>query len=1276
VGFNNPGVPWHEIERTLSDRKPAADPAGWWSRRGAHDGFESTSDAGPDRTGDAGRDAGGGESGRDGRPPDGRAPRVPEGANGGDSPAWSRQRTAYEPPGQLRRRTSTTPYAELHCHSSFSFLDGASHPEELAEEAARLGLDALALTDHDGFYGVVRFAEAARAVGVPTAFGAELSLGLTRSQNGEADPEGDHLLVLARDPEGYARLAATLSTGHLDGREKGKPDYSSVDWAGAHGDHWLVLTGCRKGAVPRALVRDGPAAAERELARLVEVFGVGNVVVELSDHGDPLDSARNDALAALAVRAGLGIVATNNVHYAAPARRRLATALAAVRSRRSLDDLAGWLPAAGTAHLRSGDEQAVRFARWPGAVEHAAELGRACAFDLSLVAPQLPPFPCPDGLGQMAYLRQLVEQGGVHRYGPRGARGLPIAETDRNRRAWAQIDHELAVIAALGYPGYFLVVWDIVEFCRRSGIYCQGRGSAANSAVCYALGITNADAVSLGLLFERFLSPERDGPPDIDIDIESGRREEVIQYVYRRHGRRHAAQVANVISYRARSAVRDMARALGYSTGQQDAWSKRIDPWSTVATTTGQADHEIPVPVLALAAEVEHMPRHLGIHSGGMVICDRPIVEVCPVEWGRFSGKAGVRDGLLRADGAGVTSVGVAVGEGGGPIAVGNGVHGDAGPGDHRGAGELAGLGHGGVGEQGRGDEVVPLRTVLQWDKDDCAAVGLVKFDLLGLGMLEVLHGTIDLVREVHGIDVDLATIPQDGEVYDMLCRADSVGVFQVESRAQMATLPRLQPRTFYDLVVEVALIRPGPIQGGSVHPYIRRRKGLEPVTYLHPLLERALSKTLGVPLFQEQLMQMAIDAAGFSPAEADQLRQAMGSKRSAERMERLRARLYAGMAERGVVGEVADRIWEKLAAFASYGFPESHSVSFAYLVYASSWLKRYYPAAFCAGLLNAQPMGFYSPHSLTQDARRHGVEVRTPDLNVSGTGATLEVAGPVGTPQSGTDGPVPGSGLAPGSEAASGPVTRIGRAPKGGPPGEWGRGGPAVRIGLGSVRGLGDDLARRIVVERRVNGPYADPEDLVRRVPGLSVGQLEALATAGAFGCFGLDRRRALWVAGAVARTGADRLAGIVTGVEAPPLPGMEPVDEARADLWATGVSPDGHPTVFVRELLDDLGVVPAARLVERPHGSRVTVGGVVTHRQRPATAGGTTFVNLEDETGLLNIVVSKGCWSHHRRVVRTSPALLVRGRLERIDGVINVIAERIEPLPIKAAVRSRDFR
>jgi error-prone DNA polymerase len=1086
------------------------------------------------------------------------------------------------------------PYAELHCHSNFSFLDGSSHPEELVEEAIRLGLDALALTDHDGMYGVVRFAEAAREVGMPTVFGAELSLGLARPQNGIADPEGCHLLVLARDPTGYTRLCRALSVAHLNGGEKGRPmidlealaalgagavpDLAAVGRSGSPAEpggaiglgpraelgagtgHWVVLTGCRKGAVPRVLLSEGPRRARVELAGLQELFGRDNVIVELWDHGDPLDSARNDALVEVADRQGADVVATNNVHYHHPGRRRLAAALAAVRARRSLDDIDGWLPAAATAHLRSGSEQRRRFARYPGVVERAGALGRACAFDLQLVAPRLPPWPTPPGHTEMSWLRALSEQGAGRRYGPRDA--------PRHPRAWGQVDYELDMIERLGFAGYFLIVWDIVEFCRTHDIYCQGRGSAANSAVCYALGITNADAVKLGLLFERFLSPERDGPPDIDVDIESGRREEVIQYVYQRYGRGCAAQVANVITYRPRSAVRDMGKALGAAPGQLDAWSKEVDAWGPLSATVAAGDHDIPAPVMALAAEVQHFPRHLGIHSGGMVLCDRPVAEVCPVEWARM------------AD-----------------------------------------------------------RSVLQWDKDDCAAAGLVKFDLLGLGMLTVLHATVDHVRSFHGVEVDLAALPQEPEVYEMLSRADSVGVFQVESRAQMATLPRLKPREFYDLVVEVALIRPGPIQGGSVHPYIRRRNGVEPVTYLHPLLERSLSKTLGVPLFQEQLMQMAIDVAGFTAAEADQLRQAMGSKRSVERMERLRARLYQGMADRGITGQVADRIYEKLLAFANFGFPESHSVSFAYLVYSSAWMKLRYPAAFCAGLLDGQPMGFWSPQTLVADARRHGVVVRGPDVNASAAASSLELC----------------------------PTSA---------------GGAAVRIGVSTVRHIGDDLAERIAAGR----PYRDLEDLVRRT-GPTTPQVEALATAGAFDGFGLTRREALWMAGAFAQAGPSleaatrsrsaRLPGLVSGAVPPALPDMDPVEVNRADLWAMSLSPDSYPTEFVRRDLDALGVVPAARLVGVPAGTRVVVAGVVTHRQRPATAQGTTFMNLEDETGLINVICSPGAWARYRRVARSEPALIVEGLLERVETVINVVADRVRPLHLALTeLRSRDFR
>ena len=875
-------------------------------------------------------------------------------------------------------------------------------------------------------------------------------------------------------------------------------------------------------------------------------FGRDRVSVELTHHGDPLDDERNAALGALARRFGLTVVATTAAHFAEPGRARLAMAMGAIRARQSLDEAAGRLAPLGGSHLRSGDEMARLFFRYPETITAAADLGEQCAFGLALIAPQLPLFDVPEGHTEDSWLRELVMVGAARRYGPRSS--AP--------EAYAQIERELDVIAALKFPGYFLVVHDITQFCRRNDILCQGRGSAANSAVCYALGVTAVDPIANELLFERFLSPARDGPPDIDIDIESDLREKAIQYVYDKYGRDYAAQVANVITYRGRSAVRDMARALGFSQGQQDAWSKQISRWNGLDDSPDIED--IPGPVIDLAMQIKNLPRHMGIHSGGMVICDRPIADVCPVEWARM------------AD-----------------------------------------------------------RSVLQWDKDDCAAIGLVKFDLLGLGMLSALHYAIDLIAEHKGIEVDLARLDlSDPAVYEMLQRADSVGVFQVESRAQMATLPRLKPRVFYDLVVEVALIRPGPIQGGSVHPYIKRRNGLEPVVYDHPSMEPALRKTLGVPLFQEQLMQLAVDCAGFSPAEADQLRRAMGSKRSTEKMRRLRDRFYAGMAQRhAITGEVADRIYEKLEAFANFGFPESHSLSFASLVYYSSWFKLYHPAVFCAALLRAQPMGFYSPQSLVADARRHGVTVRGPDVNASLAHATCE------------------------------------------------DGGLAVRLGLGAVRHIGDDLAQRIVDERTANGPYASLLDLTGRVV-LSVPQTEELATAGALGCFDITRREALWAAGAAANQRPDRLPGVGSSSHVPTLPGMTEVELAAADVWATGISPDSYPTQFLRDDLDAMGVVPAGRLLDVPDGSRVLIAGAVTHRQRPATAQGVTFMNIEDETGMVNVLCTPGVWARHRKLAQTASALLIRGQVQNATGAVTVVAERMGRISMKVGSRSRDFR
>ncbi|MGO1582870.1 MAG: PHP domain-containing protein [Actinomycetaceae bacterium] len=1223
-------------------------------------------------------------------------------------------------------------YAELHAHSAFSFLDGANLPEDLAAEAARLGLDALALTDHDGLPGVVRLAEAARTLGLPTVIGAELGIGSTgrtsaavgggtHGLGGPADPDGQHLLVLARGREGYARLSAAISRAHLATGVKGRARYDLAELATTAGGQWMVLTGCRKGAVRRALEpergRFDPAAAARELARLADLFGRDNVAVEVTDTGDPLDQVRGAALAQLAEDTRLPLVATGGVHCARPQDVALAHVMAATRARASLEEIDGWLPAA-PAHLRSAEEMLSIHRHHPYAVSAAADLAADLAFDLRLVAPDLPPHPVPPGHTEATWLRELTHRGAERRYGPRGA--------ERIAGAWQMIDHELAIIDELGFPGYFLIVHEIVDFCAENGILCQGRGSAANSAVCFALGITAVDAVTHRLLFERFLSPGRSGPPDIDLDIESGRREEVIQFVYERYGREHAAQVANVIAYRPRSAVRDAARALGHGTGQQDAWAKSVERWGSLRTpdagdevpgangaggtptregnapsgrdggapggrdgvapdappgpgervwweveTVGRSGvapevsppsvpfppsvpapgaddvSGIPAEVVDVAEQLLRLPRHLGIHSGGVVLCSRPVIEVCPVQWA-----------------------------------------------------------------------TMPGRTVLQWDKDDCADAGLVKFDLLGLGMLTALRLAFTELtgRGTLGADdrpLGLHNLPQDDEaVYDLLCAADTVGVFQVESRAQMATLPRLRPRTFYDLVVEVALIRPGPIQGDSVNPYINRRLGREPVTYLHPLLRPALEKTLGVPLFQEQLMQIAMDAASFTPAEADQLRKAMGAKRSEERMEALHARLLDGMAGNVIARDVGEQIFDKLKAFADFGFPESHSFSFAYLVYASAWLKVHHPEAFYAALLGAQPMGFYSPQTLVADARRHGVRVERAGINTSGVQPMVVDAPPddvaparwrerSGAGQAGTrdradnltgthdggsarerdGGPSAGpSGAGPTGAGGITEVPELARLVHPDP-------ALAVRLGLAAVRGVGEEAAGRIVEERDHGGPFASIADLAGRVD-LTTAQLEALATAGALDLGG-DRRQALWTAGALAGAhGTTRrapsgtswiqppLPGTTPGVEAPELPGMTEVETAVADVWATGVSPGTYPTQYRRADLDDAGVLRLADLARAEHGRRVRAAGVVTHRQCPHTARGVTFLSLEDETGLANVVCSAGVWARHRQVARTSAALVVRGIVESVDGVTNLVADRIEPLSLSVSTTSRDFR
>ncbi|ATG52005.1 error-prone DNA polymerase [Brachybacterium vulturis] len=1098
------------------------------------------------------------------------------------------------------RPARTIDYAELHAHSHFSFLDGASSPEDMVTQAARLGLGAITLVDHDGLPGAVRFAKAAGEAGIATVFGAELTLGLepgaeaasatpivSAPRTGIPDPAGEHLLVLVRDTAGYRQLSAAIARAHLDSGQKAAPRYRLAELSRlAREGHWLILTGCRKGAVTRAAaghlesgdLEAAARAAAGAITRLVELFGTGNVAVELVAGGGGEADELHDALAqgARLVREDHGLdtislplVATTNAHYAHPSDKRLADTHAALRAGVPLARADPHL-SSRPAHLRSGEEMAQLLPRYPGAIAQAARLGRDCALDLRLLAPDLPPFPVPSGHDEAGWLVELVEIEGRERYGPR-----PTAERpEQIPGAWAQIDHELQVIIDLHFPGYFLIVHEIVDFCAGEGILAQGRGSAANSAVCYALGITAVEPVGHHLLFERFLAPERDGPPDIDIDIASDRREEVIQHVYDRYGRENAAQVANVITYRAKLAVRDAARALGYDPGAQDAFAKRIE-----RSFSSLADADVPGDVVALAHQLRDAPRHLGIHSGGMVLADRPVIEVCPVQWAAMEN-----------------------------------------------------------------------RSVLQWDKDDCADAGLVKFDLLGLGMLTALDHALTIIAEHHGQHFELRTLPQeDPAVYDMLCAGDSVGVFQVESRAQISTLPRLRPRVFYDLVVEVALIRPGPIQGGSVHPYIRRRNKEEAVTFLHPRLEKSLGRTLGIPLFQEQLMQMVVDVADFTPAQADQLRRAMGSKRSTQKMLELSDALFAGMARHGIVGEDAEAVHRKLLAFANYGFPESHAYSFAYLVYASSYLKCHYPAAFTAALLRSQPMGFYSPQSLVSDARRHGVLTRGPDVLRSRARTDLE-----------TDEDHHGYQVDPPREQVQGEAAAR---------------GPAIRLGLDQVRGISTKTAEEIVEERQRGGAFASVPDLARRVR-LTARQLEALATAGALDALASTRRQALWAAGAAAQESPGTLAHLAVGAQAPMLPGMSEAELATADAWATGITLDEHPMALVRAQLAADGVLSIAGTREVEDSTRIRVAGVITHRQRPATAGNVTFLSLEDETGILNVVCSQGFWVRHRALLRTARAIVLRGIVENRSGAVNLVADEVAPLDLAAAGRSRDFQ
>jgi len=1071
-------------------------------------------------------------------------------------------------------------YIELRTRSAFSFLEGSALPEDLVERAAEFGYPALAMGDRDGLYGAPRFYHGAERAGIRAIVGAELTLDLSSAGAPSiGDPGDQRLYVLVPDREHYRNLCRMITASKMRPLnpveiEQGRaPKYPAkgesritLDDLERYGAGLICLAGGARSPLALVLTRgDDPRAL---CDRLGAIFGRGNFYIDLGRHLDPAEERLNRRLAALAATSGVPLVATNDVCHTS-ADRALLDALTCIRLGLTLEEAGRALWANAERRLKSPSEMAALFRDLPGAVAATGAIAERCGFKLCDLGYRFPSYPLPPGETPDSYLRLLVEAGARERWGAApGARVL------------GQLAHELEVIARLKLAGYFLIVWDIVQFCRENAIIAQGRGSAANSAVCYALGITAVDAVKMELLFERFLSEERGEWPDIDIDLPSGdQREKVIQYVYRRYGERGAAMTANVITYRTRSAVREIGKVLGFTPEHVDRLARLNyvyefrDSNDELAALLKRGGVDVETPRLArlvtLVRQIQDLPRHLGQHSGGMVIGAGPLDEVVPLE----------------------------------PASM-------------------------------------PGRVVIQWDKEDCADLGIIKIDLLGLGMMAVLEEAIPLVRQSEGVEVDLAHLPAgDPEVYAMLSRADTVGIFQVESRAQMATLPRMKPRTFYDLVVEVAIIRPGPIVGKMVHPYLDRRAGRAPVVYDHPALEPILRRTLGVPLFQEQLLRMAMAVAGFSGGEAEELRRAMGFKRSGARMEKIELRMREGMARNGITGATADRIVQSITSFALYGFPESHAASFALIAYASAWLKCHYPAAFFAAMLNCYPMGFYHPSTLVKDAERHGVVMAPIDVTRSAWRCTISMP----SPPSGGEG--------------------------------QGEGTFALRLGLKYVTGLRAETGARIERERAIR-PFVSIADFTARAAP-NRRELDALAYAGAFAAFGMGRRAALWQAAAVERDPRGLFAGVEPAAGAVPLAGMDAVSETRADYAATGLTIGPHLMAHMREKLRSSGVLAAAELAEATHDTWVKTAGVVIVRQRPGTAKGFFFLTLEDETGISNAIVIPDLFQANRTLLHNAAILMVEGVLQKQDGVVAIRARRFKELRLGAPLPpSHDFR
>lgn len=1061
------------------------------------------------------------------------------------------------------------PYIELRARSGFSFLRGAAAPEELVARAAALDYPALALGDRDGLYGAPRFHQAAVRAGLRAIVGAEIGIAATETD------AACSLYLLAASRAGYRNLCRLISDAKLRAAK------------GAGVCTWDDLDGRSDGLLCLAGGSSGPLARAPDLLPRLQRLFAGRVYVDLQRHLDPAQERRNRRLVDLARHHRLPLLASNDVAFTTREQRPLFDVLTCIREKTTLDSAGRRLDKNAERFLRPAREMAALFRDLPEALANTRAVAERCEFTLADLGYRFPEFPLPAGETPLGHLRTLAYQGARGRYG---------AITARVRH---QLEHELHIIGKLDLAGYFLIVWDIVRFCRENGILAQGRGSAANSAVCYALGITAVDAVGMELLFERFLSEERGEWPDIDIDLPSGaQRERVIQYVYQRYGERGAAMTANVITYRSRSAIREVGKALGFSLEQVDRLSKLLrrfefrDASDDLAAQlrAGGVDPAAPRVgrLVDLVGQIQHLPRHLGQHSGGMVIAAGRLDEVVPLE----------------------------------PASM-------------------------------------PGRVVVQWDKDDCADLGIIKVDLLGLGMMAVLEEAIPLIRTHEGIDVDLARLPPDDpKTYAMLRRADTVGVFQVESRAQMATLPRLKPERFYDLVVEVALIRPGPVVGQLVHPYLNRRNGREPVTYAHPDLEPILERTLGVPLFQEQLLRMAMTLAGFTGGEAEELRRAMGFKRSIERMDEIELRLRAGMTARGIVAPTQDEIVRGITSFALYGFPESHAASFALLAYASAYLRAHHLAAFTCALLNHWPMGFYHPATLVKDVQRHGVRVLPVEVQQSGWNCTLEME-----PRAHADATTRTAEDAPSPRLHASVVSSS----------------HALRLGLRYVRGLREDAGRRIE-EERTHGAYASLADVVVRCR-LRDDEVQTLAHAGAFAAFGLSRRQALWQASAIPkgplfrqpRPPSPGQEPTATGFTKPRgrggdavLPEMSPLERTLADYAGVGLTVGPHLVTHLRAELAQRGVTRAADLIRMRHGQWIQVAGLVIVRQRPGTAKGMCFLTLEDETGLANVAVVPPMFERYRAVIHTAALLRVAGPLQKVDGVTHVFAQRLEALEL----------